>query len=589
LLPAAPAVRANDLVPSEDITGGASVFVFRGSKKRPQERSASAKSFRPRGAVGGGGGRRARVRTQIAASRRRRSAKVRAAAIARQRERQRLAKIRQSNELTVRGHSLLERDHYETAATEFRSALELNPNNKEASAGLSSALTEKGIEVAGSELNESALTYLDEAVKYDENNAAAFAKIGEIHDARGRTAEAIANYEKALAIDPELSALYVPLGLAYMQAGNNAKAEVFLAKAEGDGIDASELRSIRLARLVEDAKYDEALAMIENAPPGQNDPATIEYQRGAVYDRMNKPGEAVAAYKRSVAANPSNSSAWYDMGVAYYNTGDYENALVAYQETVKIEPENTRAHANLASVYRQLMRYADANVHYRLAEPGFKNDPNHYSEWGYCLGKANEWDKAVVRLTTARQLSPDPLDLTNLGWGYYNAAQIDKANKNEEEAAKKLELGRTALQAAVEQNPDSQAAHLNLGATHNALGDFDAAVNAINRALSLQNDWVIAINQLGMAYRGSGDLSSALAQFQRVSALDGDNLFGLYNLGEVYYLTGNKREAKRVHDRLKRIDSNLAVRLDNVLSGKIVLDEAKRKIRNRIPLPRIPY
>lgn len=36
LLPVAPAVRANDLVPSEDITGGASVFVFRGSKKRPQ-------------------------------------------------------------------------------------------------------------------------------------------------------------------------------------------------------------------------------------------------------------------------------------------------------------------------------------------------------------------------------------------------------------------------------------------------------------------------------------------------------------------------------------------------------------------------
>ena len=142
---AAPLARGNDLVPSEDLTGGASVFVFRGSAKKPIGRRA----FRPKSARAGRSS--ARGNSQIAAVRKRRAARAQAALAARQRAR-RAARIRQSDEAAVRGRSLLDRQHYETAATEFRTAIELNPKNTEAIEGLSEALTAKGLEVAGSYL-----------------------------------------------------------------------------------------------------------------------------------------------------------------------------------------------------------------------------------------------------------------------------------------------------------------------------------------------------------------------------------------------------------------------------------------------------
>ena len=579
---AAPLARGNDLVPSEDLTGGASVFVFRGSAKKPIGRRA----FRPKSARSGRSS--ARGNSQIAAARKRRAARAQAALAARQRAR-RAARIRQSDEAAVRGRSLLDRQHYETAATEFRTAIELNPENTEAIEGLSEALTAKGLEVAGSDLKEDALVFLNEAVELDPTNAAAFAKLGEIHDAHGRRDEALVNYEKAVALDDSLTALYLPMALAYLEKGDPAKSDAMLAKAEADGVDTTEFRNARLLALVGQERYDDALAMLEQAPASGPAAGDVEYQKAAIYDRMQKPGEAVAAYKRSIAAAPTNTDAWLDMGTIYYNQGDYDNALVAYQETVKLEPDNTEAHKNLASVYRQLMRYADANVHYRLAEPGYKSNPDLYSEWGYCLGKVNEWDKAIARLDRARELSPVALDLNNVGWGLYNAARADLAANNKEAADLKLATGKAALQAAVEADPQFEAAHFNLGVTNNALGDFEAAVNALNRALSLRGDWVIALNQLGVAFRGSDDLATALNYFKRASTLDDSNLFGLYSLGEVYFLTGNKAEARKIRNRLNALDPTLASKLDNVLSGKIVLDEAKRKIRNKIPIRGFPY
>jgi len=313
----APASRANDLVPTEDLTGGASVFVFRGSSKKPIGRSGRA--FRPRA----GGKRRASARTnsQIATARQRRAARSQAAIAARQRAR-RAAKLRQSDEAATRGRSLLDRQHYETAAVEFRTALELNPKNTEAAEGLSEALALKGIEVAGSDLKEDALVFLNEAVVHDPTNAAAFAKLGEIHDAHGRTDDALVNYEKAVEHDPTLTALYLPMALAYLEKGDPAKSEAMLAKAEADGVSTEEFRNARVLGLVGQEKYDEALAMLDQAPASGPAAAQVEYQKAAIYDRMQKPGEAVSAYKRSIASAPANTDAWLDMGTIYYNQGD---------------------------------------------------------------------------------------------------------------------------------------------------------------------------------------------------------------------------------------------------------------------------
>lgn len=581
-----PTARANDLIATEDVRSGSSVFVFRESRRRPQERAG--------GGVSVGSNRKRsyheKLNAQIAAARKRKAdaAKARAAAVAKARARERLAKLKLSNTLAASAEKKMETGDIASAIIDFRGSLKANPKNAEAISGLSEALTASGIQIAGEDYNEAAVPLLDEAVKLDPKNDVAFAKLGEIHDAKGRNAAAIVNYEKALAIDAEMSSLFLPVALAYVEAGNEAKAEFYLSKAEaagGDGFDAKMARGVLLYK---QEKNQEALAVFDQLASADPKNGAIQHQRGVLFDKLGQPDKAIDAFKKATQLDPGYAPAWFDLGVTYYNRGDFSNALVAYQASVKADPGNARAHRNLASTYRLLERYAEANAEYKIAAETIKDDANLYTEWGYCLGKTAEWDKATAQLETAKAISPAAEEESNVGWAYYNSAQADKEAKNDAAAKAKLEKGKSSLQAAVQKDPKLDAAHMNLGSTYNSLGEHDKAVIALNEAVRLRNDWVIALNQLGLAYRGVNNVSLALNSFNRVVALDGNNVAGLFNLGSAQYASGDKKGAQKTQARLKKLRPDLADQLGNIIAGKAI-DYGTQKIKEKIRIPGIPF
>ena len=583
LLPLPRPARAQDLVATEDIAGGSSVFVFRESRKKPQARSSVAgRSAFGMGARRGG----ARANSQIAsAAQKRRTMSV----AARKNDAVATAnrKAALSNTLTIKAEGFFDKNQTDLAITNYRAALVQNPKNKRASDGLSNALTAKGIDVAGDSNNPAATVYFEEAVKLDKQNDAAYAKLGAIYDAKGEKDKATANYEKAVAINPEYSTLYAPLGLAYADTGEVAKAEAALQKSDAAGVDNVDTRFLRGVILFKQNSNPEALAAFDKTLELDGRFAEAQYYRGQVLDRMGQQDKAIGAYKTTLDIAPSFTPASFDLGVAYYNAGDYKNAEVAYKETIQKDPNNAQAHANLASTYRQEEKFPEANAEYKAASVSIKN-PDLYSEWGYCLGKTSEWDKSVARLKTAEEMSPTAIDDSNVGWAYYNAGNSLVAAKNDAAAKQNFDQGKTYLQKAVEKDPKLDAAYLNLGSTHNALGEFQAAVQILNVALGLHKNWVVAVNQLGFGYRGLNDLANAVATFKRAVDLDGRNTCGLYNLGEAYNASGNKKEAKKVNDRLKKIDPTLGAQLDNVLAGRAV-DAAKQKIEQKVKIPRIPF
>ncbi len=579
-------VKATDIVATDDVVSGASVFVFRESRKKPQERAGGGVSL-------GGRSRssyREKLNAQIAAARKKKAdaAKARAAAVAKARARERLAKLKLSNTLAAAAEKDMEAGDIAAATANYRASLKANPKNAEAISGLSEALTATGITTAEQNFGEAAIPLFDEAVKLNPKNEIAFTKLGEIHDAQGRNALAITNYEKALAIDPQLSSLYLPVALAYVEAGNAVKADVYLTKAEAAGADGADARFARGVLLYKQNKNTEALAVFDQIVAADPQNGAANYQRAVIFEKLGQTDKAIEAYKKTTKIDPAFSQAWFDLGVIYYNKGDYGKAVESYQEAIKADSGNARAHANLASTYRQLERYPEANAEYKIAAETIKNDADLYSEWGFCLGKVNEWDKATARLEEARGMNKSAVDDTNVGWAYYNAAQADKAAKNDEEAKIKLEKGKTSLQAAVQKDPNLDAAYMNLGSTQNSLGEHDEAVVTLNQAVKLHNDWAIAMNQLGLAYRGTNNLPLALAQFNRVVVLDENNVSGLFNLGSAQYASGDKKGAQKTQGRLKKLRPDLANVLGNVIAGKAI-DFGTQKIREKIRIPGIPF
>ncbi|KXK00023.1 MAG: ankyrin repeat-containing protein [Acidobacteria bacterium OLB17] len=334
-------------------------------------------------------------------------------------------------------------------------------------------------------------------------------------------------------------------------------------------------------------RNNEALAAFDKALQLDPQNASAAYYRGQAYSRMDEPANMIASYKQALNLEPNYSPAAFDLGVAYYNAGDYANAAASYETAVKADPQNAQAHANLASTYRQLERYDEANAQYALASEKIKTD-TLYSEWGYCLGKVNAWDKASERLLTARDLSPVAVNDSNISWAYYNQA-ISQSKTSPAAAKANFELSRAFATKAVQQDPKLDAAYLNLGSTENKLGNYSAAVNALKSALNLRSDWLVAMNQLGVGYRGMNNLTEAIAVFKRATDLDGNYVAGLFNLGEAYNASGDKKAARRIQDRLGKLDASLANVLGDVFKGKISIDGVTRGLGNEVPkVPKIP-
>lgn len=589
LLAPAISVWSQDLIANEDIGGGSSVFVFRQSAKKSQMKSAAGGRITT--FAGKGSSTRKPINVAYVSARRKRNTPIsRPGTTTARRGPSPSAKIKLSETLTAKADQMMDAGQTDQAIATYREALKNNPKNAGATNGLSDALTAKGIDASGPGNSEAGVIYLDEAVKLDPKNDVAYAKLGEIFTARDQAERGITNYEKALAANAALTELYVPLGLAYLKTGDIVKAEEYAKKSDSAGASSADATYLRAMVLYKQNKNTEALAAFQQTLKIDPNYSAARYYEAATYDRLNQSDQSIAAYKKTVESDPEYAPAWFDLGVAYYNAADYNNAANAYQQSIKYDPNNAQAHANLASTYRQQEKFADANAEYKQAEAlGIKNDPNLYNEWGYCLGKTNEWDKSAARLMTARELGQSAVDNSNVGWAYYNAGSQAKA-KNDEAAAKaNYELGKAFLQKAVEQDPKLDAAYLNLGSTYNGLGEYQLAVSILNVALGLRPSWVLAINQLGLGYRGAGNLASAIAQFELATNLDRNNVFGLFRLGEAYNANGDKKNAKKVQDRLKKIDPAIATRLDAVFNGKALVDETKRKIENKIKIPRIPY
>lgn len=588
MLPLPQTVSGQDLVASEALAGGASVFVFRESRKKPQARSGggqvslgAAGQVKPQKSA-------AQMTAQIAAAaKKRRAAAVAARKQAAKAEANR--KLALSNTLTTKAETFLDNNQTDLAIKNYRDALIQNPRNSRATDGLSNALTAKGIDVAGDTSNESAAVYFEEAVKLDGKNDVAYAKLGAIHDTYGRKDKAVANYEKALAINPEYSSLFAPLGIAALDAGDIAKAEGFLKRSDAAAVDTADSRYLRGVILFKQNKDADAMTALNKALELDGRFVEAQYYRGQILDRTGKSAEAIASYRKTLEWEPAFTPAQFEIGVASYNAGDYSGAAAAYEQVVKTDKDNFQAHANLASAYRQLERFSDANAQYLLASTGIKT-ADLYSEWGYCLGKTNEWDKSAARLQTAKDMSPTAIDNSNVGWAHYNAGEAQTAAKEPEKAKASYALAKTALEAAVQLDPKLDAAYLNLGSTHNGLGEFQLAVNVLKNVLNFRRDWAIAANQLGLGYRGLGDLKNAVATFKRIVDLDKTSVAGLFNLGDAYFASGNTKEAKKINDQLRKINPAAAAKLSNVLSGKAVIDATKQKIENKIPkIPKFPF
>lgn len=598
-------VAAQDIVPVSDLTGGTSVFVFRGASRSVAKkfvtsgRTLRSKSQRIDSAK--------KVTSQYtrlakAAPRRTRTDAVRPDD-PRMADMKRLTKEQASRLFAGVGEYYMDQNNYDQAIDVFRESLELDANNAISKTGLSEALSLKGNELLAKDSFPVARKFFEESLIYNDKNAPAYFGLAEVQTELGELEAAAATYEKALGFDNELTQIYVPLGILYFQSAMSVspvdgvklgKADNLLTKAvASDPNDAQAQYYLGLIRLQQNRDKESYEAFTKATQIDAKSPEAF-YGAGQANSRLGNNQAAVSDFVKATELRPNYFEAWFGLGSAYFELADYQNSIKAYETAKKLRNDNAEVVANLGDVYRQIGDFEKAESNYNLAGIFFERQRDFatnketreiaaetYSKVAFAIGKQCEknaalgrgckWDTAVQALEKAASINTGPNDYANLGWALHGAGKADIAAGRIEQGKAKLIRARDALKMAVDAKPKNpEAPMMNLGMVYTDLGENKAAVDVLKQVVQKEPKWVFAVNELGIAYLNDGNAKEAISQFNKVIDRDKNFAAAYFNLAKAQFKNGNLGEAKKAHAKLKSLGrQDLANRLTVETNGAV--------------------
>jgi len=197
----------------------------------------------------------------------------------------------------VLGETALGQQQWDEAATELRKCLELNPHFDQAMLGLARALIFLG-------KTDEARQWTQSAIQYNSENYRAWYQLGFI-EARSDKQAAIADYEKAVAIQGSFAPLRRDLGLLQFQEGH----------------------------------YEEAARHLARAVELGTDDAGVYNSLGISYSRTGRLREAIASYKRALKLDPSLAQTHLNLGFAYERMGQKDSADSEYRQACQLKSD----------------------------------------------------------------------------------------------------------------------------------------------------------------------------------------------------------------------------------------------------------
>jgi tetratricopeptide (TPR) repeat protein len=213
-------------------------------------------------------------------------------------------------------------------------------------AGLLAAALTAGT-IARNRLLQDEVALWTDTIVHAPANPRAHASLGLALSDRGRAAEAIPHFQRALALDPRAPATEQNLGNAYFQLGRFAEAEAcFRRVVTLDPSFASGYNNLG-AVLLERRDFDGALAAFQAALRLEPGHVGAHQNTARAFFALGRFAEAVPHYQRVQEARPASPDAHYDLGLALARAGEVDRAAQHFGIALRLRP-NPGSYLNYA-------------------------------------------------------------------------------------------------------------------------------------------------------------------------------------------------------------------------------------------------
>jgi tetratricopeptide (TPR) repeat protein len=251
------------------------------------------------------------------------------------------------------------------------------------------AAFKRGVEYAGKEEYDAAITHFSEAIRLFPNYADALNERGSAYISRKDHDRAIADFTKAIAINPNYFGYYANRGIAYQQKGDYDRAMDDLVHALSMEPDNEVLQTLIAGVLVlqsvqikEEEWYTidtHALeAFKESLKPPSPPPPSLA--RGREYNKNENFTQAIVELTQAIREVPDLGDSYIERGYAYLMTGKEDLALAdltkALDLPVSIPPVRPFAYLLRGMVYEARGEYEKAIADWNESLKLNPNDKN---------------------------------------------------------------------------------------------------------------------------------------------------------------------------------------------------------------------
>lgn len=308
------------------------------------------------------------------------------------------------------------------------------------------------------------------------NSAEAYAHIALLEAHQERYKEAIANYRKALALDPKFPNLKLNLGLSLFKEGELKEAI---------------------------QTFEPLLKELPTNSPQRFRVATL---LGLAHYGIGEYAAAVPYMKQATEADPQNLQFKLMLAHSCLWSKQFECVLDAYREILTVDANSAEAHMLAGEAYDGQRNESKALEEFKAAIDVDPKLPNVHFGYGYMLWRLQKLSDAEQEFAAELANDPEhPLSLTYMGDTKIRLGHVNEAG--------------SYLEHALRIDSSITLAHLDMGTVYDSQGRKEDALRELRAAAALAPGDQKIHWRLAQFYQSMGRKEEAKAEFARTQTL----------------------------------------------------------------------
>ena len=366
------------------------------------------------------------------------------------------------------------------------------------------------------------------------DDADAHFDLGNAYASLKQNADAKAEYEKAISLDPKLDIAYVNLGITLLESDPAAAIEPLQKAAE---LLPKEARPQFLLGWAyeQSGKLDLAIENYRAAEKLDDKNSDIHFALGRVLLSSHQPADSETEFRAAITSDPSNAQAHLGLSQALMAEKKYEEAAHELGTYLEAQPTDAAARVARALAFTKLGKNEEALAELDRTAGSNQESLSALKLRGQILFQLKRYDDAIAALEKAAKLAPQDPDIpAQIGHLYLEKRAYPDAARE--------------LLVAFKMNPQSNDVLGELVAAEYLGKNYESALKALDLLSQREELPAGTVFIRATCYDKLGQATQALDWYQKFLQLNKDENNDMYfeATARVRFLTREIKEKKKI-------------------------------------------